>query len=254
MNNIFDTHSHYTDDAYNNDRDSLLTEIFDKVVSYIIECATDYDSSVKALKLSEKFDNLYVALGIHGLDAEHAYKTDFEKIKPLFENKKVVAVGEIGLDYHYEKESRNIQIECFKSHLSLANELNLPVIVHDREAHQDTFDLIKEYNSRGIIHCYSGSVEMAKEYIKLGLYIGIGGAVTFKNAKTIKEVAKIIPIENIVLETDCPYMTPEPYRGKRNRSDYIKFVAQKIADIKNMEAQEVINICTENTKSLFNIK
>lgn len=254
MNNIFDTHSHYTDEAYNNDRDSLLTEIFDKEVSYIIECATDYDSSVKALKLSEKFDNLYVALGIHGLDSERAYKTDFEKIKPLFENKKVVAVGEIGLDYHYEKESRNIQLECFKSHLSLSNELNLPVIVHDREAHQDTFDLIKEYNSRGIIHCYSGSVEMAKEYIKLGLYIGIGGAVTFKNAKTIKEVAKIIPIENIVLETDCPYMTPEPYRGKRNRSDYIKFVAQKIADIKNMEAQEVINICTENEKSLFNIK
>lgn len=254
MNNIFDTHSHYTDEAYDDDRDSLLTEIFDKEVSYIIECATDYDSSVKALKLSEKFDNLYAALGIHGLDAERVYKTDFEKIKPLFENKKVVAVGEIGLDYHYEKESRNIQIECFKSHLSLANELNLPVIVHDREAHQDTFDLIKEYNSRGIIHCYSGSVEMAKEYIKLGLYIGIGGAVTFKNAKTIKEVAKIIPIENIVLETDCPYMTPEPYRGKRNRSDYIKFVAQKIADIKNMEAQEVINICTENTKSLFNIK
>lgn len=254
MNNIFDTHSHYTDDAYNNDRDSLLTEIFDKEVSYIIECATDYDSSVKALKSSEKFDNIYVALGIHGLDAKRAYRTDFEKIKPLFENKKVVAVGEIGLDYHYEKESRNIQIECFKSHLSLANELNLPVIVHDREAHQDTFYLIKEYNSRGIIHCYSGSVEMAKEYIKLGLYIGIGGAVTFKNAKTIKEVAKIIPIENIVLETDCPYMTPEPYRGKRNRSDYIKFVAQKIADIKNMDAQEVINICTENAKSLFNIK
>lgn len=253
MNNIFDTHSHYTDDAYNNDRESLLTEIFDKEVSYIIECATDYDSSIKALSLSEKFDKLYVALGIHGLDAERAYKTDFEKIKSLFENKKVVAVGEIGLDYYYEKDSRNIQIECFKIHLSLANDLNLPVIVHDREAHQDTFDLIKEYNSRGIIHCYSGSVEMAKEYIKLGLYIGIGGAVTFKNAKTIKEVAKIIPIENIVLETDCPYMTPEPYRGKRNRSDYIKFVAQKIADIKNIDAQEVINICTENAKNLFNI-
>ena len=254
MNNIFDTHSHYTDDAYDNDRESLLTEIFDKEVSYIIECATDYDSSIKALSLSEKFDNLYVALGIHGLDAERAYKTDFKKIKSLFENKKVVAVGEIGLDYYYEKYSRNIQIECFKNHLRMANDLNLPVIVHDREAHQDTFDLIKEYNSRGIIHCYSGSVEMAKEYIKLGLYIGIGGAVTFKNAKAIKEVAKIIPIENIVLETDCPYMTPEPYRGKRNRSDYIKFVAQKIADIKNMDAQEVINICTENSKSLFNIK
>lgn len=253
MNNIFDTHAHYTDAAFDDDREIILNELFNNGISYILECATDYDTSIKVLEISKSFENLYAAIGVHGLDAEKSYKKDFDRILPLFDNKKVVAIGEVGLDYHYEKESKDIQIECFEKYLALSKDLNLPIIVHDREAHQDTFDLIKKYNPKGIVHCYSASVEMAKEYIKLGMFIGIGGAVTFKNSKTIKNVAKEIPIEKIMLETDSPYMSPEPMRGKRNRSDYIKFVAEKIAEIKNMNVSDVVNISTESAKNLFNI-
>ncbi len=256
MNNIFDTHAHYDDEAFLEDREEVLGLLTNKGVSHVITCGTDLMSSYRSLKLAQQYDFIYAALGFHPEDIGEERKGDLDVIKDLLVSEpKAVAVGEIGLDYHYEDGApREDQIDLFRRQIELANELDLPVIVHDRDAHEDTFNIIKELRPRGVIHCFSGSKEMALEYVKLGMYIGVGGVVTFKNARKAVEVVEALPIEKILLETDCPYMAPTPHRGERNDSSLISFVAEKVGEIKNLTPQEVCDITNQNAKTLFNIK
>lgn len=254
MDNIFDTHAHYDDEAFDLDRDTLLPSLKSKGIGYVIDCGCDVASSEKAIELSEKYDFIYAAVGIHPHEAEDAKDGDLEIIKHLTENEKVVAIGEIGLDYHYDFSPRELQKEYFEKQIILANELDMPIIVHDREAHEDTMQLLRKYKPKGVLHCFSGSVETANEIISLGMYIGLGGAVTFKNAKKPVEVAEYLPLDRLLLETDAPYMSPVPYRGKRNDSSLILYTALKIAEAKGMEAQAVVDAACENAKRLFGVK
>lgn len=254
MDNIFDTHAHYDDEAFDLDRDTLLASLKSKGIGYVIDCGCDVASSEKAIELSEKYDFIYAAVGIHPHEAEDAKDGDLEIIKRLTEHEKVVAIGEIGLDYHYDFSPRELQKEYFEKQIILANELDMPIIVHDREAHEDTMKLLRKYKPKGVLHCFSGSVETAKEIISLGMYIGLGGAVTFKNAKKPIEVAEYLPLDRLLLETDAPYMSPVPYRGKRNDSSLIPYTALKIAEAKGVEAQAVVDAACENAKRLFGVK
>lgn len=251
--NIFDTHAHYDDSRFDEDRDSLISSLIDKGISHIINCGCDFKSSLTTVALSEKYDFIYAAVGVHAHEAEEVTERDLEEIIKLYNNEKVVAVGEIGLDYHYDFSPRERQKEIFEKQLVLAKELDLPVIVHDRESHEDTMNLLKKHRPKGVVHCFSGSAEMAKEVVKLGMYIGIGGAVTFKNAKKPVEVVEYLPLDRLLLETDAPYMTPVPFRGQRCDSSHIAYTAEKIAEIKGIDAQELIDICNENAKRLFSI-
>lgn len=251
--NIFDTHAHYDDSRFDEDRDELLSSLSEKGVSHIVNCGCDLKSSLTTLALAEKYDFIYAALGVHAHEAEDATEEDLQKIAELYSHERVVAVGEIGLDYHYDFSPRGRQIEVFERQIRLANELGLPIIVHNREAHEDTMNLLKKYRPKGVVHCFSGSAESAKEIVKLGMYIGMGGAATFKNAVKPVEVAKIVPADRLLLETDAPYMTPVPFRGKRCDSAHIAYTAEKIAEIRAVDVQELIDICNENAKRLFGI-
>lgn len=250
---IFDSHAHYDDAKFDNDRDELIKSMLDKNVNTIINCGTDIDNSNKCINISKRFERVYCALGVHPHEADSVNNNFIEKLKNLFDFKKAIAVGEIGLDYHYDLSKRENQIDIFEKQIKLALEINKPIIVHDREAHKDTLDLLKKYKPKGVIHCFSGSVEMAKEIINLGMYIGIGGAVTFKNAKKIVDVVKQTPLNRILLETDAPYMTPVPYRGTRCNSEYILFTAQKISEIKCIDTNKILEDSTENACNLFSI-
>lgn len=252
-NNIFDTHAHYDDSRFDEDRDELISSLGEKGISYIVNCGCDLKSSLTTLSLSEKYDFIYAAIGVHAHEAEEVTEEDMQKLEELYKSKKVVAVGEIGLDYHYDFSPRERQLEIFERQLILANRLGLPVIVHDREAHEDTFNLLRKHRPKGVVHCFSGSAELARETVKLGMYIGLGGAVTFKNAKKPVEVAKDVPLNRLLLETDAPYMTPVPFRGQRCDSSHIAYTAEKIAEIKGIDVQELIDICNKNAKELFRI-
>ena len=254
MNNIFDSHAHYNDPAFDADRDEVLNSLGENGVSNVINCATDYNSSLISLSYAEKYPFIYASCGLHPEDIKDDYEDELGKIYPLLIEKKCVAVGEIGLDYHYDEIPRKVQIDVFTRQLIKANEMNLPIIVHDREAHADTLELLKKYKPKGVLHCFSGSVETAREVLNLGMYLGFGGVVTFKNAVKSVETAKYVPLDRILLETDCPYMAPVPYRGKRNDSSLIKFAAEKIGEIRGIDAQTVIDEANKNTKRLFNIK
>lgn len=251
--NIFDTHAHYDDSRFDEDRENVFEFLKENGVSEIVNCGCDLKSSLETVGLTEKYDFIYGAVGVHPHEAEDTNEEDLKKIKELYSKEKIVAIGEIGLDYHYDFSPREKQIEIFERQVILANELGLPVIVHDREAHEDTMNILKMYRPKGVVHCFSGSAEMAKEIVKLGLYIGIGGAVTFKNAKKPVEVVEHLPLDRLVLETDAPYMTPVPFRGQRCDSSHIAYTAEKIAEIKNIDIQELINVCNNNAKKLFNI-
>ena len=252
-NNIFDTHAHYDDEKFDEDRESLLESMPSKGVVNIINCGCDLQSSLRSIEFTEKYDYFYCAVGIHPSNITDASYGELEKIKELYRRNKCVAVGEIGLEYHYDFVPKDLQLDFFEKQLRLANELELPVIVHDREAHEDTMNLLKKYKPKGVVHCFSGSVEMAKEVLKLGMYIGLGGAVTFKNARKPLEVAEYLPSDKLLLETDCPYMSPVPFRGRRNLSDLIAFSAEKIAEVRNTDTQQLINIAAENAHRLFKI-
>lgn len=252
---IFDTHAHYDDEAFESDREELLNSMHESGVLGIVNASADINSSLSSAKLSEKYPYVFAAVGVHPENLDGLSEDYTEQIKKIAtEHKKVVAIGEIGLDYHFRLDNKEKQIEVFENQVKLANFLDLPVIVHDREAHKDTFDILKKYNPKGIVHCFSGSVEMAKEIVKLGMKLGIGGVLTFKNAKTIVEVVKQIPLSHLVLETDAPYLAPVPFRGKRCNSSYIKFVAEKIAEIKNISAEEVYKETFKNALEVYNIK
>ncbi len=254
LNNIFDTHSHYDDEAFDADRDEVLSKVLPEGgVVRVVDCAVDLLTSVKVLELSKQYDFLYAALGIHPEQAGEERKGDLDMIAELLaKEKKAVAVGEIGLDYYWEENApRETQVDLFSRQLALSKDLGLPVIIHDREAHGDTMDCLRKYRPSGVLHCFSGSVEMMREATALGMYIGLGGVVTFKNARKAVEVAAEVPLESLVLETDAPYMAPTPYRGKRNNSTYIAYVAERIAEVRGMDPQELIDICTENGKRLY---
>ena len=252
--NIFDSHAHYDDSRFDEDRDELLSSLKDKGVSFVVNCGCDLKTCLKTIDMAEKYSFVYAALGVHPHEAEDTTEEDFQKIKELCSREKVVAIGEIGLDYHYDFSPRDIQKEMFEKQLILANELGLPVIVHDRESHEDTMNLLKKHKPKGVVHCFSGSVEMAKEIVKLGMYIGLGGAVTFKNARKPREVAEIVPEDKLLIETDCPYMTPVPHRGKRCDSSYIPFTAEVLAEIRGVSAQDILDLTRKNANTLFGLE
>jgi len=250
--NIFDSHAHYDDEQFNEDRNELLSSFPGEGVCGCITCGTNTKNSLSVINLSEKYPFIYAAVGLHPLDIEDEENGNYiEFFRSLSSGKKVVAIGEIGLDYHYDTAPREKQIEVLEKQIELANELQLPVIIHDRESHEDILNILKKYKPRGVVHCFSGSVEMMREVVKLGMFIGLGGAVTFKNAKKPVEVAREVPSDRLLIETDAPYMTPVPFRGKRNTSLLIPFTAEKIAEVRNISAQEILNLTSENAKKLF---
>lgn len=253
-NNIFDTHSHYDDEQFSQDRIELLSTMCNKGVTHIVSCGCDIQSSKFNKQLSKEFDYVYYSAGFHPENLENINIEQIEEIKKIALDKKCVAIGEIGLDYHWMCSSKEKQIQFFKSQIELAKDLDLPVIVHDREAHGDTMDILKQTKPNGVLHCFSGSKEMAKELVKQGMYIGLNGVATFKNARKSLEVVKEIPIERLVLETDCPYLAPEPHRGKRNDSSFIPYIAERIGEVLGMTAQEILDITNANAKKLYNIK
>ena len=253
---IFDTHAHYDDDAFDEDRDVLLSGMGEQNVEYIVNVGASMASSERSIKLAEKYPFVYAAVGVHPDEVGELDEEKFEKLREWTAHEKVKAVGEIGLDYYWDKEKHDLQKHWFMRQMELASEVNLPMIVHSREAAKDTLDMViaaKPLNLSGIIHCYSYSVEQAREYLNMGYYIGIGGVVTFKNAKKLKEVAEYTPLSQIVLETDCPYLAPTPFRGKRNDSSKIAYVAEELAAIKQVPVEEVIRITNENGRRLYNI-
>ncbi|MCL2512748.1 MAG: TatD family hydrolase [Oscillospiraceae bacterium] len=255
-NNIFDSHAHYDDGRFDEDRDAILTALPGKGVCGVVNCGTDVKSSVFSKDLAEKYGFIRFAAAIHPHEAAKIDESDYDSVIELAAHEKCVAIGETGLDYHYDFTPRDVQIRVFERHLQIAAELGLPVIIHDREAHSDVLEIIKKYRTKGVrlkgvLHCFSGGAELAKETAELGMYIGFGGAVTFKNAKKPLEAAAAVPLDRLLLETDAPYMSPEPFRGKRCGSDMIKYTAEKIAEIKKIETQELLAITKDNAAALF---
>lgn len=250
---IFDTHAHYDDEVFDEMRDELLKRIGEKGVGCIINNSTDLESSAeKCLLMSEKYDVCYTAVGLHPELVETKGKElDEEKLRLLSGLERVVAIGEIGLDYHYFSDRKELQKSVFKKQCEIAKEQGLPVIVHDREAHSDTLEILFACMPKGVVHCFSGSVETALELVKRGFYIGIGGVLTFKNARKLVEVAEAVPLDKILLETDAPYLAPVPLRGKICNSAYIYYTAEKLAEIKGVTAEEVIIKTDKNARSLF---
>ena len=251
--NIFDSHAHYDDVRFSEDLPELLAALPAKGVVGVISCGVNAETSQFAAHLAATYDYIYAAAGFHPLNLDDVPENPTEILRELLQNPKTVAVGEIGLDYYYEKTSRDAQLRLFEQQLQVANELSLPVIVHDREAHEDTLRLLKQYKPRGVVHCFSGSVEMAKEVLNLGMYIGLGGAVTFKNAVKPVEVAKIVPQDRLLVETDAPYMTPVPFRGKRCDSGHIAYTAARLSEIRGEDTQALLDYTAENARRLFGI-
>ena len=252
--NIFDSHAHYTDKAFNDDRENMLGSLRESGICGVINCGADIESSVFSVELANKYDYIYAACGIHPEEADKIPENYIEILKNLARNEKCVAIGEIGLDYYWRQDTKEKQKELFENQILLSKELDLPIIVHDREAHGDTLEILKKHKPKGVLHCFSGSPETAEEILKLGMYIGLGGALTFKNARKAVEVAEMLPLDRLLLETDCPYMAPVPFRGKRNYSGYIPYIAEKVAEIKGIDPQTVLDITSENAKNLFDLK
>lgn len=253
MDNIFDSHAHYDSESFNADRDGLLERLQSKGVRYVMNAASNLDSARMCVKLAEKYGYIYASAGIHPHDSAKIAEDWQHELARFLSHPKVKAVGEIGLDYHYDFSPGEKQLEVFEEQLKIALEHDMPVIIHDREAHEDALRLLKKYRPKGIMHCYSGSAEMVKELLKLGLYIGFTGVVTFKNARKTLEAAEAVPLDRLLIETDCPYMAPEPYRGKRCDSSMLDKTAEAIARIKNIPAQELLDITCANAKTVYGI-
>ena len=253
---LFDTHAHMDDRAFREDRDALLVGLPEKGVSLVMNPGCSLESSRNAVALAEKYPHVYAAVGSHPDVADEVNEGVLEEYRKLCKlHPKVKAIGEIGIDYHYEDIPRQLQLKAFRMQMELARELKLPVIVHEREAHEDGMAVVKEFpDVTGVFHCYSGSAEMARQLVDLGWYIGFTGVLTFKNARKAVETAAAIPLERIVLETDCPYMAPEPFRGKRNDPGYIYRMAEKLAEIRGLSVEEIQAITTQNGKALYRIE
>ena len=252
---LFDTHAHLDDRAFHEDRDTLIAGLPEKDVGLVMNPGCSLESSRNVVKLANQYDHVYAAVGSHPDVASEVNDTVLDEYRKLCKlNAKVKAIGEIGIDYHYEDIPREIQLRAFRMQMELAQELQLPVIVHEREAHEDGMAVVKEFPQvTGVFHCYSGSAEMARQLVDLGWYIGFTGVLTFKNARKAVETAASIPLERIVLETDCPYMAPDPFRGRRNDPGYIYRMAEKLAEIRGMSVEEIQAITTENGKRLYRI-
>ena len=249
---MIDTHTHISKKYYD-DIDGVINRAKDNGVEKIIISGCDREGIDESVKLIDKYDCLYATIGYHPDEVGKVTAEDLESLKRLLlNNDKVVGIGEIGLDYYYKKDNKEEQIKLFEQQLSLAEQLNVPVVIHTRDAYLDTYNILKKYNVRGIIHCFSGSLEVAKSYIDLGYLLGIGGVLTFKNSK-LKDVISAVSLDNIVLETDAPYLAPVPFRGKTNESSYIIYTAKFISEIKNMEISEVDKITTNNASKLFDL-
>lgn len=255
MNNIFDTHAHYADHAFDSDRDKILAELPEKGVKYVMLASSSVDDTRENALLAEKYDYIYAASGVHpeSVDTNPADYLDTVR-NTVLSSSKIKAVGEIGLDYHYEGYDREKQIKLFEEQLILAKELDLPVIVHSRDACEDTLNILKKHKPCGVVHCFSGSAETAKEIIKLGMYIGFTGVLTFKNAKKALKALEVVPLDRLLLETDCPYMAPVPFRGKRCDSSMIAYTAEKAGEIKGIDTQKLLDITCENAKKFYSIK
>lgn len=251
---IFDSHAHYLDSSFDEDRHSLLSELFESGVCGIVEAATSAESAAKAVDLARQYPRLWAAVGIHPEDARGAAPEDLNILRHLAADNNVVAIGEIGLDYHYDDACpRPLQQQWFCRQLELASDCGLPVVVHDRDAHEDTLAFLKQYRPRGVVHCFSGSAEMANEVVKLGMYIGIGGVVTFKNARKLVEVAAAVPADRLLLETDAPYLAPEPHRGKRCDSSLIIHTASAIAALRGVSTETVLQWGEHNARTLYHV-
>ena len=254
---IFDTHAHYDDEAFDEDRDEVLTSLRKRGVGTVVNVGASMEGSRRSVSLSEQYEFVYSAVGVHPDEVGELREEDMEWMREQLQKPKVVAVGEIGLDYYWDKEGHDLQKKWFLRQLKLAKELKKPVIIHSREAAADTMELLKA-NYHGempmVMHCYSYSMEMAREYRKMGLYLGIGGVLTFKNAKKLKETVLESPMEYLLLETDCPYLAPVPNRGKRNDSGMLKYVVQELAALKGITPEEVIRITEENARRFYGIQ
>ena len=252
---LFDTHAHMDDHAFDEDRAALLADLPNQGIRLLMNPGCSLASSYNTDKLSREYDYIYAAVGSHPDVADEVNEGVLEEYRKLCKlNPRIKAIGEIGLDYHYEDIPRQIQLKAFRMQMELARELGLPVIVHERDAHEDGMKVVDEFpNVTGVFHCYSGSAEMAKELIKRGWYIGFTGVLTFKNARKAIEVASAIPLDRIVLETDCPYMSPEPFRGKRNDPGKLYRMAEKLAEVRGLTVEEIHKITTENGKRLYRI-
>ena len=248
---IFDTHAHYMRSDFGDDLDALLEELPQKGVERVLAIGCDIPSSREEIALAERYPYIWAAAGIHpeyAADIPENWESELER---LLSHEKTVALGEIGLDYHYPEPPRDVQQRIFRRQLEIANEHNMPVVIHSRDASGDTLEILKEYNPRGVVHCFSGSAETAREVVKLGMYIGFTGVLTFKNSKKAQAACAEVPIDRLLLETDCPYMAPVPHRGERCDSSMIAFTAAKMAEIKGVSAEEMIETARENGERLF---
>lgn len=253
---IFESHAHYDDEKFDEDRESLLASMPENGIEYIINVGADLKTTQTTIELTKQYPFIYGAAGVHPSDTAQLNEENFNWLKEQCSNPKIVAVGEIGLDYYWDEPDREIQKKWFRRQLALAADKNLPVIIHSRDAAKDTLDIMKEMGCEkmsGVVHCFSYSKEVAREILNMGFFLGIGGVVTFQNAKAVKEVVKFAPLDRILLETDSPYLAPVPHRGKRNSSLYIPLIAEEIAGIKETEYEEVIRVTNENAKKLFHV-
>lgn len=248
---IIDSHAHYDDSSFDADREDVLRELFSGEICKIVNIGCSVKSSYSSVKLAEEYAGIYAAVGLHPDAADEIDR--IEEIRRLCGNKKVVAVGEIGLDYHYEGHSRDIQKKAFEEQLKLAAELDMPVVIHSRDAWEDTMELLRKYSPKGVMHCFSGSAEIAREIVGMGMYVGFTGVVTFKNAKKALKALEAVPLDRLLVETDCPYMAPEPNRGKRNYSGYLPYTVAAMAAVKGVSPDEMAEITAENAERLFNI-
>lgn len=253
LQHIFDTHAHYDDERFDEDREQVIRSLPEKGVAAVMNIGCSIDSSRQSIAMAEAIPFFYAAVGVHPQEAAAVEDGYLSILRELAAHEKVKAIGEIGLDYYYEAETKERQKKIFIEQIELAKELDLPAIIHDRDAHGDTMDILRTHRPKGIVHCYSGSAEMAKELVDLGMYIGFTGALTFKNARKAVESVEAIPLDRLLLETDCPYMAPEPMRGHRSDSSLIAYTAQKMAQIKGLDPQEMIDIAAENARRVYDI-
>jgi TatD DNase family protein len=250
---LFDSHAHLDDKRFDPDRDEIIGNLQKSGVGGMLNAASSLDSIGRSIELAEKYDFIVASAGVHPSDTRELNEENFNKIEKALAHPKVKAVGEIGLDYHYPDTNKPVQQKWFKRQMALAADADLPVIIHDREAHGDCLNMVRQFSVRGVFHSYSGSIEMAAILMEMGYYISFTGVITFHNARGILDVVRWAPIDRVLIETDCPYLTPEPYRGKRNQSAYVRYVAEKIAELKKMPFRQVAEITSQNARELFRI-
>lgn len=254
---IFDTHAHYDDKQFDQDREELLASMKDNGIGTIMDVGSNMETSAWIVEAVKRYPMMYGAVGVHPSDTADLTDADMDTLKKYAAMDKILAIGEIGLDYYWDEPEREIQKKWFEVQIELAREVKLPIIIHSRDAAKDTYDIMKALHTEeigGVVHCFSYSKEMARQFLDIGFYIGIGGVVTFKNAKTLKEVAAYAPLDRIVLETDCPYLSPEPNRGKRNSSLNLNYVAEALSQIKGIDKEELIAVTEENARKLYRMK